>query len=95
MYILATETYTREMDVVIPVTQARSNLPRVIERAQTEAVFLERRGTVEAVVISPAQYARMQDALEEAEDIAAFDASLAERDSAIPWDEVKAELGWT
>ncbi len=82
------------MESTIPVTQARSNLPRVIERAQTQAVFLERRGTVEAVVVSPAHYARMQEALEEAEDVAAFDASMVERDSAIPWDEVKAELGW-
>lgn len=80
--------------MTIPVTQARSNLPRVIEAAQRQAVFLERRGTVEAVVVSPAQYERMLDALEEAEDVAAFDAAIEETDVAIPWDQVKKDLGW-
>lgn len=80
--------------MTIPVTQARSNLPRVIEAAQRQAVFLERRGTVEAVVVSPAQYERMLDALEEADDVAAFDAAIEEADAAIPWDQVKKDLGW-
>lgn len=36
----------------------------------------------------------MLDALEEAEDIAAFDASLQEAEPSVTWDEVKRELGW-
>jgi len=80
--------------MTIPVTQARSNLPRVIEAAQRQAVFLERRGMVEAVVVSPEQYERMLDALEEAEDVAAFDAAIEETDAAIPWDQVRKDLGW-
>ena len=78
----------------IRVTDARAQLPSLISTGQTEAVFLERRGKVEAVVVSPEQYERMMDALEEAEDIAAFDAALAEGGEAIPWEQVKAELGW-
>jgi len=78
----------------ISVTEARAQLPDLISTAQKEAVFLERRGKVEAVLISPEQYERMIDALEEAEDIAAFDAALAEGGEAIPWEQVKAELGW-
>ena len=35
------------------------------------------------------------DALEDAEDIAAFDAALAEGGEAIPWEQVQAELGWS
>ncbi len=78
----------------IRVTDARAQFPDLLSTAQTEAVFLERRGKVEAVVVSPEQYERMMDALEEAEDIAAFDAALAEGGAAIPWEQVKAELGW-
>jgi antitoxin Phd len=83
------------MDLTIPVTEARSNLPRVIESAQTRAVFLERRGTVAAVLVSPVQYHRMLDALEEQEDVAAFDTALADAEPTIPWDQVKADLGWS
>jgi len=78
----------------IKVTDARAQFPDLISTARTEAVFLERRGKIEAVVVSPEQYELMMDALEEAEDIAAFDAAIAEGGEAIPWEQVKAELGW-
>jgi antitoxin Phd len=78
----------------ISVTDARGQLPELIERARTEAVFVERRGKVEAVLISPEQYARMLDALEDAEDVAAFDEAMAEEGKNIPWAQVKADLGW-
>jgi antitoxin Phd len=80
--------------VTVTVTAARSTLPAIIERAREEAIFLERRGTVEAVVVSPAQYERMMDALEDAQDIAAFDVAMAEEGENIPWAQVKADLGW-
>lgn len=78
----------------VTVTEARSMLPKVIERAMGEAVFLERRGKVEAVVVSPAQYERMMDALEDAADVAAFDEAMAVEGENIPWAQVKADLGW-
>jgi antitoxin Phd len=78
----------------INVTDARSRLPEVIDRAQSEAVFLERRGKLEAVVVSPAQYERMMDALEDAEDVTAFDAAMAGEGDNIPWAQAKADLGW-
>lgn len=78
----------------VRVTYARAQFPDLLSTAQTEAVFLERRGKVTAVVVSVAQYERMMDALEEAEDIAAFDAALAEEGENIPWEQVVAELGW-
>ena len=37
---------------------------------------------------------KMMAAVDDAEDIAAFDAALAEEGDNIPWDEVKADLGW-
>lgn len=78
----------------VSVTSARSRLPELIDRSREEAVFLERRGKLEAVLISPQQYERMMDALEDAEDVAAFDAAMVEEGPNIPWAQVKADLGW-
>ncbi|MGS0562176.1 type II toxin-antitoxin system Phd/YefM family antitoxin [Microbacterium aurugineum] len=79
----------------ISVADARNNLSAVIARSQEEAVFIERRGQRTAVVISPEQYERMLDALEDAEDVAAFDEAMAEEGPDVPWEQVKADLGWT
>lgn len=76
------------------VTDARSRLPEIIERARGEAVFLERRGEVEAVIVSPERYKRMSEALEDADDVDAFDAAMTEEGESIPWARVKADLGW-
>lgn len=35
------------------------------------------------------------DAFEEAEDVAAFDAAMAEGGDSIPWEQIKADLGWS
>ncbi|WP_104083277.1 type II toxin-antitoxin system Phd/YefM family antitoxin [Cryobacterium sp. Y11] len=78
----------------VSVTDARSRLPELIEQARSEAVFLERRGKLQAVVVSPEQYARMMDALEDAADVEAFDAAMAEEGDNIPWAQVKIDLGW-
>ena len=76
------------------VSSARENLPDVVDHARVEAVFLERYGRRVAVVISPERYDQLMDALEEIEDIDAFDAAMAEEGPDIPWDQVKADLGW-
>jgi prevent-host-death family protein len=72
-------------------SKAREFFSEVVETSHTEPVFIERRGGVAAVVISPSLYTKM---LEDVEDIAAFDEALAEEGDAIPWDQVKADLGW-
>jgi antitoxin Phd len=36
----------------------------------------------------------MLEALEDAEDAAAFDEAMAEEGGNIPWDQVKKDLGW-
>ncbi len=94
MYISNTQMYNWFMST-ISVADARNNLSTVIARSQEEAVFIERRGQRAAVVVSPEQYERMLDALEDAEDAAAFDMAMAEEGPNIPWDQVKADLGWT
>jgi len=76
------------------VSKARENLSEAVELSQTEAVFLERHGSRAAVLVSPERYEEMMAALEDVEDVAAFDSAMAEEGPNIPWDEVKADLGW-
>ena len=76
------------------VSEARERLSEVVALAHDEAVFLERYGQPAAVLVSPDRYEQLMDALEESEDVAAFDAAMAEEGDNIPWEQVKADLGW-
>lgn len=76
------------------ISAARERLPEAVELAHTEAVVLERYGHRAAVLLSPERYDELMEALEEAEDVAAFDAAMAEEGPNIPWDQAKADLGW-
>jgi prevent-host-death family protein len=78
----------------VSVADSRNNFSDVIARSEGEAVFIERRGQRAAVVISPERYERMMDALEESEDVAAFDEAMAEEGPNVPWAQVKTDLGW-
>lgn len=75
------------------ISEARSNLPSAVERARTEPVILERYGRPAAVLVSPEEYERLTAALDEADDVAAFDSAMAEEGPNIPWEQVKADLG--
>ncbi len=76
------------------ISSAREKLAEAVELAHSEAVFLERYGRRAAVLLSPERYDELMEALEEAEDVAAFDAAMAEEGPNIPWDQAKADLGW-
>lgn len=93
VYIWRSQMYICCMST-INITDARSHLPELIEKAESEPVFIERRGHRAAVLLSPQRYEQMLDALEEVEDIAAFDVAMAEEGENIPWVQVKADLGW-
>jgi antitoxin Phd len=83
------------MASTMSVADARNNLAQAIERSGAGPVFIERRGRRAAVLISPEEYERMLDALEEREDIESFDEAMAEEGPNIPWAQVKADLGWS
>lgn len=44
--------------------------------------------------MSPEQYEKLVAAAEDVEDVAAFDAAMDEEGPNIPWEQVKADLGW-
>lgn len=93
MYTSMGEMYNSSMTTV-SVADARNNFSDVIDKSKSEAIFIERRGQRSAVVISPERYEHMMDALEESEDVAAFDEAMAEEGPNIPWAQAKADLGW-
>lgn len=94
MYETETKLYSNPM-ATMNISAAREHLPDAVELARTEAVFLERYGRPAAVLISPEQYEKFTTALEDAEDVAAFDAAMDEEGPNIPWEQVKVDLGWT
>lgn len=76
------------------VSEAREKLSEAVELAHPELVFFERYDDPAAVLVSPEHYEALLEAYEEAEDVAAFDAAIAEGGANIPWEHVKADLGW-
>ena len=78
----------------IAISEARERLSETVKLAGGEAVFLERYGKPAAVLLSPERYEELMEVFEDAEDIAAFDAAMAEEGANVPWDQVKSDLGW-
>lgn len=79
----------------MPISEAREKLAEAVETARSEAVVLERYGRPAAILVSPERYEQLMEALEDGEDVAAFDAAMAEDGDNIPWKQVKVDLGWT
>ena len=81
--------------VKISVSKARERLAEVVELSKSEPVELEHYGRRAAVLVSPEQYDQMLEALEESEDVVAFDVAMTEGGDNIPWEQVKSDLGWS
>lgn len=76
-----------------PLSDARRELPSLIDQAQTEAITISRHGTPAAVLLSPSRYEELLSALEDLHDLALIEASLSDTSPSIPWELVKSELG--
>lgn len=78
----------------VDVSTARNNLAQILEASEQGAILIERYGKPAGVLMSPERYEELLSALEELDDIRAFDEAMAEEGENIPWDQVKADLGW-
>jgi prevent-host-death family protein len=80
----------------VPITDARDDLADVVNRVayRHERVMLTRRGRALAVVV-PVEDAELLEQLEDAADLDAMRAALADPANAepLPWEQVKAGLG--
>jgi len=79
----------------VDVSAARNNFARILDASSEEDVLIERYGKLAGVLISPERHQELLAALEELDDIRAFDEAMAEEGNNIPWEQVKADLGWT
>ena len=61
-----------------PLSDARRELPSLIDQAQTEAITISRHGIPAAVVLSPSRYEELLSALEDLHDLALIEASLSD-----------------
>lgn len=77
----------------LSVTDARAELPAAIKKSQKSPVHILKHGEPVAVLISPTLYQEMLEAMEELEDIEAYDEAKASGGTPIPWESVKKELG--
>lgn len=81
------------------VTVARSRLSEAVDTARVshEPVYLLRRGRRVAALIDAEDLAKLIEAAEDLNDLRAAEAARTEMtetgDRAVPWEEVKAELG--
>ena len=82
----------------LPVSVACNRLDEIVDdvRANHEPVFLTRRGRRVAAVIDADDLGRLTQAAEDLADLEAADAARAEiaERGTIPWEEVKADLGF-
>jgi antitoxin Phd len=97
MYNFAVPAYALAMSE-ITVSQARARLADVVDAARVghDPVYLTRRGQRVAAVIDAADLDLLIAAAEDLADIEAAAAARAEMDDgepAIPWEQVKADLG--
>lgn len=82
----------------LTVTEARARLADVVDSARVghDPVYLTRRGRRVAAVIDADDLARLISAAEDLADLEAVRAArqeMADGDSPIPWEQVKADLG--
>lgn len=91
MYISRLILYINTMKE-LSVTEAREQLPAVLNQAKKKPVWITRHGVDVAVVISPELFESLVEAQEELEDIAALDAAMLDKTPKIPWAQVKKDL---
>ena len=77
----------------ISITQARADLAETIKKARKRPVCITSHGQALAVIIDPSLYEKMLEAMEEIEDLTAYDEAMADPSPSIPWEQVKRDLG--
>lgn len=75
------------------LSDARRDLPTLVNKSAKEPILITRHGEEAAVMISPSLYEEMIEAMEELEDIAAYDAAKARKEDSVLWQDARKDLG--
>ena len=75
------------------LSDARRDLPTRVDKSSKEPILITRHGEDAAVMISPSLYEEMIEAMEELEDIAAYDAAKARKEDSVLWQDARKDLG--
>ena len=67
------------------ISNARRDLPTLVDKSAKEPILITRNGQEAVVMVSPSLYQEMIDAMEELEDIAAYDAAKARKEDSVLW----------
>ena len=92
MYNLPAILYNKEMKS-FALSDARRDLPTLVDKSAKEPILITRHGEDAAVMISPSLYEEMIEAMEELEDIAAYDAAKARKEDSVLWQDARKDLG--
>jgi prevent-host-death family protein len=81
----------------VTITEARGSLSALVDQAHEAPVFLTRRNRAVAAIVDADQLERLRADAEELADIRAVDDAWQEaerlKETPIPWDDVKRDLG--
>ena len=75
------------------LSDANHDLSMLVDKAAEEPILITRQGEEAAVVISPSLYQEMTEALENHEDIAAYDSAKARKEDSVLWQDARKDLG--
>lgn len=94
MYIVL---YTYRMSNTLPISQARSTLPSLIDRVSINEFFITVKGKVKAALVDADQYRQMKETLAIMSDqstMGAIQESLEDlrNNNLVDWDQVKSTI---
>ena len=69
------------------------DLSMLVDKAAEEPILITRQGEEAAVVISPSLYQEMTEALENHEEIAAYDSAKTRQEDSVLWQDARKDLG--
>jgi prevent-host-death family protein len=84
--------YNLEM-TTLSISELRADIARAVSSTKRAPIAISKHGEPVAFLVSPSMYEKMIDAMEELEDIADFDAAMANPSEGIPWEKVRKDLG--
>lgn len=81
--------------VHLTLSEVRTELPTALKSLKKSPISVTKHGEPVAVIVDPSQFEKMLEAMEELEDIAAYDEAMTDRENIkwVPLSKVLKDLG--